>query len=33
MMNKNAKFETNFITPIQQIKKILERDPKTIITP
>ena len=33
MMNKQTKFETNFITPIQQIKKILERDPKTIITP
>jgi hypothetical protein len=32
-MNKNTKFETNFITPIQKIKKILEKDPKTIITP
>ncbi len=31
-MNNN-KFETKFITPIQQIKKILEKDPKAIITP
>ncbi len=31
-MNNN-KFETKFITPIQQIKKILEKDPNAIITP
>jgi hypothetical protein len=29
----NNKFETKFITPIQQIKKILEKDPNAIITP
>jgi hypothetical protein len=31
-MNNN-KFETKFITPIEQIKKILEKDPNAIITP
>ncbi len=31
-MNNN-KFETKFITPIQQKKKILEKDPNAIITP
>ncbi len=31
-MNNN-KFETNFVTPIQQIKKILEKDPNAVITP
>ncbi len=32
LYNNNVKFNTEFISPIQQIKKILEDDPKSVIT-